>query len=800
MGKNTIQAAKMKSDIQAILDQIVAEHDLDWHPAHPGHAAKFSKPEPLGKSYSSSKKGDKEIADQVIENIMNTTDYDPDHYMPGPMREKLDKPTLASAYRSYKNSPHNPLSTAMKFVIHHIENMNKYKNADPDQSAGMDSDILTLMQKGNAVNKNGDMMLNDLRKFVVDNPHFIQDLLSHQRDLHKHITKNYPDIVKDGKVALTRGLNTKHPGQEHPLASYGDVEETGFGSVMHHRRVPLNNVWYTFMTGPKEGTSENYGNENEWLVSPHEYEEAHPDEIQTALPRSGWHNVKVPHPNHKNWGGNFNYIAKHIDDIVEKSPENAVTYFSKHPELNADHISKLINAIPEDAIIMLKNHPLVNKDHITQMIKKGHEYAVRHLWDHPLIDKSHLDMMAGYFPAESAKYISSHPLFDKSHIDKITQFSPGASALHLSNHPQFDQSHIDTIVKDAPVATADYLLNHPLFNQGHLDSLVDKSPYLAMINSDFAHHPMMNAENIDKLIEKNPRYALDEIRFNPSFNENHISKIIEKDPTSALAHLVEHPKFTESHIDRLIEKMPWDSAVRLSNSKDLSKKQITKMMDLAPSTGVKYLKDHPNFDETHAQQAIDRAPEYALSDLKNHPAFDKINGEQQVADALKNKKDPLEKAYHHNGTWYPDTPKEEHPEKFHLQEGTLSDGTSSWFLKPHLAKDRDMELYQTAVDRFKDFAPVKDSYKKMIGKVSADPDRHALVGGTRTTNGVKTMNVRSRHLLSALKNKEGYSLTHDGKNIILSSVRHSGNTAQPSVRHSWSWDGKDFNFLKEEKL
>ena len=198
--------------------------------------------------------------------------------------------TATSLYRHYKHTPHHPVSLGLKYMIHRMENAGQYDAADQSTKDKMDADFLAFHKQGKAAEKNGHIKMSDLREFYDKNQHLPGQLLAHKKKLHDLIRRVSPNKIKviDGKehVALTRGLNTVNPGLEHALASYGDIPNTGFGMYMHHRWVPLKNLWYSYDAGRSAGTSEKFGNENEFLVSPHEIKPIEEeDQVSKLLPR-----------------------------------------------------------------------------------------------------------------------------------------------------------------------------------------------------------------------------------------------------------------------------------------------------------------------------------------------------------------------------------------------------------------------------------------------------------------------------------------------------------------------------------
>ena len=182
------------------------------------------------------------------------------------------------------------MSLGLKYLVHRIENHDTYASASRDQQWGMYEAFLAHHQQGKAAEKNGEIRVVDLHTFLLNNPHLIRQIKTHRRKLHDVIREQTPWAIKtingEEHVALTRGLDTETPSKDHSLASYADVLNTGFGEHMRHRWVPLKHVWYSYDAGNLSATSWEFGNENEFLVSPHEEKKAEASDITYPVPRS----------------------------------------------------------------------------------------------------------------------------------------------------------------------------------------------------------------------------------------------------------------------------------------------------------------------------------------------------------------------------------------------------------------------------------------------------------------------------------------------------------------------------------
>ncbi len=156
----------------------------------------------------------------------------------------------------------------------------------------------------------------------------------------------------------------------------------------------------------------------------------------------------------------------------------------------------------------------------------------------------------------------------------------------------------------------------------------------------------------------------------------------------------------------------------------------------------------------------------------------------------------LMKAFKQYNTWVPDTPGEAHPENPDWMQGQMSDGSHSWFPKKHIQINKDSQFQKTAVHRLPDFLPVKNLYTNMMLNLANHPDRHAIKGGS---NG--SVDLRLRHVIGALDNRPGYSISHNGTDKITISVpRHSGNSQNQNQTHTWEYSKDGFKFLPQKPI
>jgi hypothetical protein len=454
------------------------------------------------------------------------------------------KLSLYKLYRAYKNTPHRPESLLLKYMVHRIENAYKYD--DPNEAERLDNDFLLLHQSGGAKFKNSHISVHDLHAGIIKNQKSLTDIQKHQQYLHNFIQKIYPDLIVningEPHIGLTRGLKVdqKERGLDHALASYSHKPNTGFGTHMHHQFVPLKNVWYSFDHGPMSASSENFGPEDEWLVSPH----------QIKYSSSG-ESTKI-------FGQRLFGIIKSKIDInrmINEHPSFAAQRLGKY--LNADHLNHIIQYAPAHAAEYLRDHPLLNEKHIDYLVEHVPGRSSKHLKDK--LNQKHIDYLVNEAADDSMRYLGDHPLLNESHINRMVWGHPGLSAQYLQNHPLFNQNHINHIVYAAPYASAEYLKDHPLLNEGHINHIVQKIPGEAT-----ALKNRLNDNQVNHIVQEDPVSAA--LNLKDRLNENHITHIINKtSPQFALNELKDHPLLNEEHINSLIQKNGYSAIQALRN-------------------------------------------------------------------------------------------------------------------------------------------------------------------------------------------------------------------------------------------
>jgi hypothetical protein len=177
------------------------------------------------------------------------------------------KVSAQQLFRAYKSTPHQPIAVFLKYLVHRHNHVDDY--ADPQVGHHLDREFLDLAQAGDAARRNEHLSPADLRGWLDRNHQVLPEVLAHrdaiQQDILRGVGLNVRDIFGVPHVALTRGLNSDLMTREHPLSSWADLPDTGFGSQMHHAWVPVKDVWFGYPHFSGEHSTDNH--ENEYLVS-----------------------------------------------------------------------------------------------------------------------------------------------------------------------------------------------------------------------------------------------------------------------------------------------------------------------------------------------------------------------------------------------------------------------------------------------------------------------------------------------------------------------------------------------------
>lgn len=198
-------------------------------------------------------------------------------------------------YASYKQNPHNPIASVLKYAIHRVEHFNDYKT--PEGAAKSDADFVKARDHALALSRAPDKIkqnqhsIHELHNILAKAPHLIDGLVQHQKQLHDYLRTRAPHKMINGEphVALVRGLGSGTRLADPMLTSYADTHEQTLGNRithMHNHWVPLKNVWYSYDKGPKESHPSHYfPSQDEFLVSPHPLKTAMSTDVKKLVPR-----------------------------------------------------------------------------------------------------------------------------------------------------------------------------------------------------------------------------------------------------------------------------------------------------------------------------------------------------------------------------------------------------------------------------------------------------------------------------------------------------------------------------------
>lgn len=463
-------------------------------------------------------------------------------------QDKKNPISASTLLRHYKHSPHHPASLALKYIVHRLENADSYK--DPVKSKKLDSDFMKLHQQGKAVEKNGHIGIEDLHSFTKKHgKKLMGQLLWHKKKLHDTIKNASPWAVKEingePHVALTRGLNTRQPGKEHALASYGDVKHTGFGDVMHHRWVPLKNVWYSYDAGHESSTSPKYGNENEFLVSPHKIRSAQEKDVLQLVPR-GHHSY-----GNKRDADQETVHALTNPNVTNETIDKAVSDYNTS-ETVLYKLSSLSNLHP-DIQHKLLEHPNFTDNVLNNLIRNSNVHMDV---QHKIAKDPNVNPIVLASLAEKANdHHIQEKIFNNSGAYFRTLSSLAANPnlhpdLHakIADHPKVDPYVLGVLSQrpDLSIEAQHKIIDHPTKrNENILNTLAENKNLHHTVRSKLIGRPDITEWGLTKLAE-NPNLTLDDqqkIINHPKTNDGVLA---------ALARKSEHPE-----IHQAILNHPW---------------------------------------------------------------------------------------------------------------------------------------------------------------------------------------------------------------------------------------------------
>lgn len=546
-------------------------------------------------------------------------------------------------YRSYKSTPHAPLSLGLKYFIHRIENQQKYAGLSLDQQAKLDQAFLDHHQKGKAAEKNGHIQIEDLQKFFVNNPHLIKQLLEEKDRLHNTLRRVGAPIYKfNGRdhIILTRGLNTNHPTEEHALASYADIPNTGFGDFQHHRLVPLDNVWYSFDAGPKEATSEKFGNENEFLVSPHEVNRINIPSDHLIPRKFHSHGKDLHIPEAEDFSSNRNFARSKVADEPHLDPNASL-----------DDIKLAINDPHPDRVAAGLRHPNLTKDLLKEAVSKWGNSV------HPKVFES--AVMNPNADAEVLDKVVESPAFSNEHLNALLQnrnlssdsLRKIQSRLNLEEGSLWRLAPIGEHPNVAPILAdlSDYALTkaieNPAVTEDHLRKALQTDGFIEKLANNVARlqkNPNISSKFISDVVDLIKDSRAEQLIGHPKLTSDSFMKIHERNPSLPITYPA---NFSDDQFRNLLKtsKGPvWDSGF----FNKLTSSQIHELLDYSrtnSSPDSKFgtpaaknwlnwvIKYNPNFKEEHFEKAVDLAKKTwlrsephenpSIKSLISHPDF-----------------------------------------------------------------------------------------------------------------------------------------------------------------------------------
>ena len=173
-------------------------------------------------------------------------------------------------------------------------------------------------------------------------------------------------------------------------------------------------------------------------------------------------------------------------------------------------------------------------------------------------------------------------------------------------------------------------------------------------------------------------------------------------------------------------------------------------------------------------------------------------------EALVRKTFKLLKAFQKNNTWYPENSDPDglpHPSGDKTEKHTAINGKAVWKHNEEVRNKNDKSLNDAI--QYGDFPASiqtpkgKQLFIQLAKIVAEDPDRHVIGSGTSINKPPTFKELRTRHLLGAIKNYSQYTATETSKGIEIVAPRHSKNTMSQATHTKWIFDGKE---LKSEDI
>lgn len=521
--------------------------------------------------------------------------------------------SLHHLYRSYKNTPHAPRSLLMKYLINKIENKDFYAVAPKDKIDKYEKDWLAFHQRGGASAKNGHIKIEDLRAAEARNPHLSGELETQQQRLHDFIRQTSPWRIKkiddEEHIPLTRGVRiTTKLGVDHSICSYADkisrAEE--FGNPLFHW-VPLKRVWYSYDHGPMRGTSQNFGNEDEFLVSNHPRKLASKADIDPIFPRD-CHDGKMQEDSLKRWNlaSSPNLTDEQVKDALAGSAHDEIVV--KNPHLNEKQLNLALGSHNSYVLQEVASHPNATPDILRKIMKEpslrsAQIAALRN--PHATPETVSLGIKGGNPNVQKAALRSPH--VDSSHLDSL---------FDMVSHDELGMRVVPELLQVA--------LGTKAAQSRHVEKL--RASQDRYDQEAAASSPGASDEQLQNLLLGTDSIVASKAAKNPNLSSESIKKIfsfvepekLHRSPTDIHLALAKHPNLTPEAIDAALINPKVASYVRQSllNSPAVNLKNLYTAMDSA-ATAAKVV-NHPLSDLNLARAGLAHVdPVVRLSAIKN---------------------------------------------------------------------------------------------------------------------------------------------------------------------------------------
>lgn len=229
-----------------------------------------------------------------------------DHQIAAHGKRTVEEPWSATrALHAYKMNSRQAPAALLKYAVHRIENVDKYKTPAGARSADLDFKVKHHYSLP-GIKREKQWPVEKMHNILSQNPGMLDALMDHQEALHQHLIRNGKTTEINGEphIALSRGLSGAVYHRKDPvLSSYADSHfkfKSGPEDWTNYSHwVPLKNVWYSYDLGPRNAVSlPRRPAQDEFLVSPHDLKDAAPEDVKQLVPRHA-HSYDVVHLDQK---------------------------------------------------------------------------------------------------------------------------------------------------------------------------------------------------------------------------------------------------------------------------------------------------------------------------------------------------------------------------------------------------------------------------------------------------------------------------------------------------------------------